>query len=61
MGKSYEFYIETMKSIGFIYRIPRYITDRRNYIGFTYKSPITYLHFFTVQALKNIYLLYNEV
>ena len=25
-----------MKSIGFTYRIPRYITDRQNYIGFTY-------------------------
>ena len=48
MGKSYEFYIKTMKSIGFTYRIPRYITDRQNYIGFTYKSPITYLYLFTV-------------
>ena len=33
-----------MKSIGFTYRIPRYITDRQNYIGFTYKSPITYIY-----------------
>ena len=48
MGKSYEFYIKTMKSIGFTYRIPRYITDRQNYIGFTYKSPMTYLYLFTV-------------
>ena len=48
IGKSYEFYIKTMKSIGFIYRIPMYITDRQNYIGFTHKSPITYLYLFTV-------------
>ena len=33
-----------MKSIGFAYRIPRYITDRQNYIGFTYKSPINLLY-----------------
>ena len=25
-----------------------YLTDRQNYIGFTYKSPITYLYLFTV-------------
>ena len=48
MGKSYEFYIKTMKSIGFTSRIPRYITDRQNYIGFTYKSPITCLYLFTL-------------
>ena len=24
------------------------ITDKQNYIGFTYKSPITYLYLFTV-------------
>ena len=48
MGKSYEFCIKTMKSIGFTCRIPRYITDRQNYIGFTYKSPIAYLYLFTV-------------
>ena len=53
MGKSYEFYIKTMKSIGFTYRIPRYITDRQNYIGFTYNLPITYLYLFTVyQVIK---------
>ena len=46
MGKSYEFYIKTMKSIGFTYRIPRYITDRQNYIGFTYKGLVTYLYLF---------------
>ena len=48
MGKSYEFYIKTMKSIGFTYRVPRYTTDGQNYIGFTYKSLITYLYLFTV-------------
>ena len=42
-----------MKSIGFTYRIPRYITDRQNYIGFTYKSPITYLYLFTVIDLTS--------
>ena len=51
MGKSYKFYIKTMKSIGFTYKIPRYIKDRQNYIGFTYKSPITYLYLFTVRSL----------
>ena len=51
MGKFYEFYIKTMKSIGFTYRIPRYIMGRQNYIGFTYKSPITYLYLFTVFRL----------
>ena len=40
-----------MKSIGFTYRIPKYITDRQNYIGFTYKNPITYLYLFTVNSL----------
>ena len=48
MGKSYEFYIKTMKSIGFTYRIPRYITDRQNDIGFTYISPINVLYLFTM-------------
>ena len=47
MGKSYEFYIKTIKSIGSTYGIPK-LTDRHNYIGFTYKSPITYLYLFTV-------------
>ena len=27
-------------SIGFTYRIPKYITGRQNYIGFTYNLPI---------------------
>ena len=40
-----------MNSIGFTYRIPRYITDRQNYIGFTYKHPITYLYLFTVNYI----------
>ena len=42
-----------MKSIGFTYRIPRNITDRQNYIGFTYKSPITYLYLFRVYEIKS--------
>ena len=43
-----------MKSIGFTYRIPMYIADRQNYIGFTYKSPIIYLYLFTVyQVLES--------
>ena len=54
MGKSYEFYRKTMKSIGFTYRIPRYTTDGQNYIGFTYKSPITYLYLFTVKFMLGI-------
>ena len=52
MDKPYEFCIKTMKSIGFTYRIPRYITDRQNYIGFTYKSPINLLYLFTVYVSK---------
>ena len=39
-----------VKFIGFTHGIPRYITDRQNYIGFTYKSPLTYLYLFTVRA-----------
>ena len=54
MGKSYEFYIKTMKSIGFVHRITRYKTDRQNYIGFTYKTPITYLYLFTVIIILQI-------
>ena len=29
-----------MKSIGFTYRIPRYIPERQNWIGFTYNLPL---------------------
>ena len=50
IGKSYRFHSFYIEFIGFIYGIPRYITDRQNYIGFTYKSPITYLYLFTVRA-----------
>ena len=28
------------------------MTDRQNYIGFTYKSPITYLYLFTVHIFR---------
>ena len=31
-------------STGFTDRIPKYITGRQNYIGFTYNLPITYLY-----------------
>ena len=48
IGKSYRFHSFYIEFIGFTYGIPRYITDRQNYIGFTYKSPITYLFLFTV-------------
>ena len=49
MGKSYTFHSLYIEFIGFTIGIPRYnITDRQNYIGFTYKSPITYLYLFTV-------------
>ena len=41
--------------IGFTHGIPRYIVDRQNYIGFTYKSPITYLYLFTVMLIKRFY------
>ena len=47
----------TMESIGFTYRIPRYITDRQNYIGFTYKSPINLLYLFTVFIYHCFYLI----
>ena len=40
-----------MKFIGFAYRIARYVTDRQNYAGFTYNSPITYLYLFTVYSI----------
>ena len=43
-----------MKSIGFVHRITRYKTDRQNYIGFTYKTPITYLYLFTVIIILQI-------
>jgi hypothetical protein len=51
IGKSYGIYKYTMESIGFTYRIPRYITDRQNYIGFTHKSPINLLYLFTVYVV----------
>ena len=41
-----------MESIGFTYRIPRYYTDRQNYIEFTYKSPINLLYLFTVYICR---------
>ena len=34
-----------------------YITDKQNYIGFTYKSPITYIYLFTVYSKHSPYLL----
>ena len=52
-GKSYEFYIKTMKSIGFTYGVPKYITERQNCIGFTYENPITNLYLFTVLDLED--------
>ena len=61
IGKSYEFHGKTMKSIGFTYRIPKYITDRQNYIGFTYRSPITYLYLFTVLFKKSICCVSNKL
>ena len=39
-------------SIGKSYRIPRYIRDRQNYIGFTYNLPITYLYLFSVYVIQ---------
>ena len=50
IGKSYRFHSFYIEFIGFTLGIPRYITDRQNYIGFTYKSPITYLYLFTVYS-----------
>ena len=41
IGKSYRFHSFYIEFIGFTYGIPRYIKDRQNYIGFTYKSPIS--------------------
>ena len=48
MGKSYTFHSLYIEFIGFAHGIPRYITYIQNYVGFTYKSPITYLYLFTV-------------
>ena len=46
------------KSIGKSYRIPRYITDRQNYIGFTYNLPIFIYSVVTAdQFVKCLFLL----
>ena len=55
VGKCYRFHSFYIEFIGFTYGIPRYVTDSQNYIGCTYKSPITYLYLFTV------YMLYTTV
>ena len=36
------------KSIDKSYRIPRYVTDRQNYIGFTYRNYICTYNYITV-------------
>ena len=52
-------------SIGFTCRIPKYITGRQNYIGFTYNLPITYLYLFTVCTFcalpSNKYLIMKNI
>ena len=48
ISKFYRFHSFYIEFIGFTHGIPRYITDRQNNIGFTYKSAITYPYLFTV-------------
>ena len=44
-------------SIGFTYRIPKYITGRQNYIGFTYNLPIfIYIVVFIFKVLIDLFL-----
>ena len=56
-------YIRSIQFLWFTYRISRYITNRQNYIGFTYRSPIILLYLFTVHislAEKRLAILFHK-
>ena len=61
IGKSYRLHSKNIDSIGFTYRILRYIMDRQNYIGFTYKSPINLLYLFTVYGSSFSNCLFKKI